>query len=102
MQHRGLEKFIAIILLDKNENFKNYYSFNRVLEWKFKVFPILEFKQELIHEGLIFRESEGVYNITSLGKEFVKDKFDEYKILAFETFDKETEFLNSLFEGYNG
>ena len=53
MQHYKLIKFIALILLDKNDNFKNYYSFNRVIEWGFKVFPITEFSKKLIDEGLI-------------------------------------------------
>ncbi len=101
MQHYKLIKFIALILLDKNDNFKNYYSFNRVMEWRFKVFPITEFRQKLIDEGLIEFENDGIYRITSFGEKHLKDNFEECKKMVFETFVDEAQFLHALFEGYH-
>ncbi|WP_316786027.1 hypothetical protein [Pedobacter frigiditerrae] len=103
MDINSLHEFITLILLNRNDNFKNSYSLNRVLEWKFQVFPVEKLKKEMMEKGLMNRQETGImylYDITELGKTYIKNNFEEGKRLLFESFPDAFEFLNSLFEDY--
>lgn len=49
------------------------------------------------------RQETGImylYDITELGKTYIKNNFEERKRLMFESFPEAFEFLDSLFEDY--
>jgi len=103
MDINSLHEFLALTLLNRNDNFKNSYALNRALEWKFQVFPVEKLKNEMVEKGLITRKETGImylYDITELGKTYMKNNFAEGKRLLFESFPNAFEFLDSLFEDY--
>ncbi|WP_343522272.1 hypothetical protein [Pedobacter sp.] len=99
-----IDVFIVLVLLGKNDNFKNSYSLRRVLHWKFGILSDMELKEKMINNGLIIKDNSGNnnidYNITSLGITYLKQNFDRGKRSIYDSFPELNEFLDALFDKF--
>lgn len=100
MENFRLDIFIILVLLTKNDNFKNSYSLTRVLHWKFGILNDLAVKEEMIKAELITKDDTdaiNVYDITSMGRRYLANNFEKGKSSVYNDFPNEREFLDALF-----
>jgi hypothetical protein len=103
MEGFNLDEFIVLLLLEKNDNFRDSYSLNRILSWQFGILPVIELKEKMMKSDLIYEDSsDGLlkYYSTIQGREYMRDNLENGKLILFEIFSNKQEFLNALFDGF--
>lgn len=98
-----LNSFVVLIVLLKNDKSRDSYTLNKVLGWKFDIFPVPDLLEKMQSENLIIKRPSNplnLYESTDLGRDYVKVNFEEGKRMAFDKFSKEREYLNLLFNGF--
>lgn len=100
MNSFDLDNFIALILINNVESFRDSYSLSKVLAWKFDIITVLDVVKKLEEENLINKRTEmGIskYEITKKGKEFIKVNMTKGESLMLKKYQGEQAFITSLF-----
>ncbi len=95
-----LNSFIALLLIDKVEAFRNSYELTKVLAWKFDIITIVDIVQNLKDNNLIVSKSDkGIdkYEITNKGVDYINLNMDVGKISIQEKYIEDISFINALF-----
>ena len=103
MEEFRLEMFIVLMLLEKNDNFRNSYSLTRVLHWQFGMLSDIEIRKRMVEDGLITRDhgnEKYMWKITFEGRKYLAKYFEKGRTIVFHSFPEKKEFLDVLFNGF--